>query len=159
MKVTKEDRLNEMAKVGFFSEKQGDGQHKTGFKVFVTNDSRPLAHVHITHNTKQKFVCVEFNSAKYFIHSGYPDVFTNKEATEFNEFLKTHYQYAQTFLMGDVKFKVETYWQYAIYQWKLENDGVTDNLDLKVDNDGFVIFPEQPDYSKLNETNLGRDKL
>ena len=51
--------------------------------------------------------------------------------------------------MGNLKFKVETYWHYCIYQWKLENDGLDDNLFLQVDKEGFVIFPEQPDYTQL----------
>lgn len=153
MNSTQENINNNMAKVGFFSEVQCD-MPKTEFKVFVTNDSRPLAHIHVRHKKEEKFVCVEFNSAKYFINGTHCDTFTNMEAKAFDTFLKLPYKYAQTFLIGEIKFKVETYWEYAIYQWELENDNYEDNLGLKVDKDKFVIFPKQPDYSKLNNIEL-----
>ena len=146
-----EDYICEMAKIGFFNEKVGDSEHKTGFKVFVTNDSRPLAHIHIISQNKEKKVCVRCDKEpRYFVHKGYPDKFTNKEAIEFNNFLKSKYKYPQVFLMGDMKFNVQTYWEYTIYQWKLENDDNIDNLPLKTDKDGFVIFPKQPNYAQIN---------
>lgn len=159
--VPLENCLYEMASIGYFLQEVGDSQNKTGFKVYVTNDSRPLSHIHITQNikgkqhskqknTKQKRVCVEFsNPPKYFKHSGYPDSFSPDECREFDTFLRQPYKYPQIFIMGKLKFNVKTYWQYCVYQWKLENDGDPDNLFLKVDPDGFVVFPKQPDYTKL----------
>ncbi len=149
MNNTHKNIIDDMAKVGFFIEEQCD-MPKTEFKVFVTNNSRPLVHIHIKHKEEEKFVCVEFNSAEYFIHNKYIYTLTNTEAKAFDTFLKLPYKYAQTFLLGEIKFKVETYWEYAIYQWILENNNSDDNLGLKVDKNGFVIFPKQPDYSKLN---------
>lgn len=35
----------EMATIGSFMQKVGDSQNKTGFKVYVTNDNRPLSHM------------------------------------------------------------------------------------------------------------------
>ena len=145
------DSLMEMATIGQFMQKVGDSQNKTGFKVFVANDSRPLSHILIVEKDgKQKRVCVEFsNPPQYFKHGGYPDTFTTDESKEFNMFLQSPYKYPQTFKMGKMKFNVQTYWEYCIYQWKLENDGVEDNMSLKVDEKGFVIYPPQPDYTKL----------
>ena len=141
----------EMATIGQFMQKVGDTKGKTGFKVFVTNDNRPLSHIHIIEKDEvNKKICVEFsNPPKYFIHDVYTDIFSKKEKEAFNKFLSTPYKYAQTFTMGNLKFKVKTYWHYCIYQWKLENDGLVDNLFLQVDEEGFVIFPEQPDYTQL----------
>lgn len=150
-KIDDSDSLLEMATIGQFMQKAGDSQNKTGFKVFVTNDSRPLFHIHIVEKDgKQKRVCVEFsNPPKYFKYGGYPDLFTTDESEEFNTFLQSPYKYPQTFKMGKIKFNVRTYWEYCIYQWKLENDGVEDNIPLDVDERGFVIYPPQPDYTQL----------
>ena len=146
-----EESAFEMASIGQFMQKVGDAQNKTGFKVFVTNDSRPLSHIHIVQKDGiKKKVCVEFsNPPKYFKHDGYEDSFSKEESEEFNNFLSMPYKYAQVFSMGSIKFNVKTYWDYCIYQWKLENDGSVDNLHLEVDKEGFVIFPQQPDYSIL----------
>lgn len=143
----------EMTTIGQFMQKTGDSQNKTGFKVYVTNDSRPLSHIHIIgKNGNQKMVCVEFsNPPRYFKHGDYFDTFTPQESKEFNEFLKKPYKYAQIFQMGEVKYNVKTYWEYCVYQWKLENDGLEDNLSLEVDEQGFVIFPIQPDYTNLGD--------
>lgn len=141
----------EMATIGQFMQKVGDTDGKTGFKVYVTNDSKPLSHIHIIQKDKiKKKVCVEFsNPPKYFKHDGYEDSFSKEEAEEFNNFLSLPYKYAQVFSMGSLKFDVKTYWDYCIYQWKLENDGSVDNLHLEVDKGGFVIFPPQPNYTQL----------
>lgn len=146
----------EMATIGSFMQKVGDSQNKTGFKVYVTNDDRPLSHIHIIQRDKiKKKVCVEFsNPPKYFKHDKYKDTLTPKEAEEFNRFLSLPYKYAQTFKIGKEKYKVKTYWQYCIYQWKLENDGISDNLHLKTDDKGFILFPEQPDYTKLTDCSI-----
>ena len=61
------------------------------------------------------------------------------------------YKYAQIFKMGNMKFDVKTNWHYCIYQWKLENDGVVDNMPLLLDDDYFVIYPPQPNYEETKE--------
>ena len=141
----------EMATIGQFMQKVGDNKGKTGFRVYVTSDGRPLSHIHIVQKDAiKKKICVEFsNPPKYFKHDVYIDTFTKDEAREFNEFLKRPYKYPQVFRMGKLKFDVRTYWDYCIYQWKLENDEGVDNMSLQVDSKGFVIFPEQPDYTTL----------
>ena len=148
----------EMATIGSFMQKVGDSKNQTGFKVYVTNDNRPLSHIHIIQQDKiRKKVCVEFsNPPRYFIHDIYRDTFTPSEAKEFNKFLSLPYKYAQTFKIGREKYKVKTYWQYCIYQWKLENDGMADNLHLETDDKGFIIFPKQPDYTKLTACKIAK---
>lgn len=141
----------EMATIGQFMQKVCDTEGKTGFKVYVANDSKLLSYIHIIQKDKiKKKVCVEFsNPPKYFIHDIYKDTFSTKEKEAFNNFLSMPYKYAQTYLMGDMKFEVKTYWHYCIYQWKLENDGLVDNLPLEVDSRGYVVFPPQPNYTQL----------
>ena len=159
--MTDEDKINqlleevpacEMATIGYFGQKTGDAQKKTGFKVITTSDGYPQSHIHLI--GKGKSVCIKLTKNEYFKHKGYPDSLSQEEAREFNTFLTLPYKYPQVFEMGDVKFKVETYWQYAIYQWKLENDGFKDDLKLEVDADGYVIYPEQPDYTLLNDVHI-----
>jgi hypothetical protein len=146
-----EEYITEMALIGQFMQKKGDSEGKTGFKVYVTNDSRPLSHIHIVGRKGiNKRVCVQFsNPPKYFKHDSYTDEFSLDEAEEFDKFLKQPYKYAQIFKMGKLKFDVKTYWEYCVYQWKLENDGSVDNMHLETDKNGFVIFPKQPNYNEL----------
>lgn len=140
----------EMASIGYFGQKRGDVQCKTGFKVTVTSDGHPQSHMHIYSSALDKRVCVKMTKAAYFAHDKWPHHFTRREAEQFDAFLRTPYKYPQEFKIGKSIYKVETYWDYAIYQWKLENDVIkSDDLSVEQDEQGYVVFPEQPDYTKL----------
>ena len=115
----------------------------------VTSDNYPRAHLHCYNQADNKRICIDLTKASYFSHDKWQDRFNKDEAKMLDSFLRSPYKYPQVFRIGDAYYDVQTNWHYAIYQWKLENDGVRDNIPLKIDQDGYVIFPEQPDYTLL----------
>lgn len=145
----------EMATVGRFGQKKGDAQGKTGYRVLVTSDGHPQSHIHIEGRDNDIKVCVKMTANQYFSHGGWPDKFSVKEARLFDEFLRKPYSKPFERPVGDVMFKITTYWEYAILQWKLENEGTEDDIPLQVDKDGYVIYPKQPDYTLLNAVRVG----
>ncbi len=150
----------EMATVGRYGQKKGDTKMQTGFKVLVTSDEHPQSHIHIEElvksNNKLK-VCVRMICANYFSHGGWPNKFTQAQAREFDEFLRSPYSNPFEREWQGVKYRITTYWEYAILQWKLENEGMIDDIPLEVDKDGYVIFPEQPDYKLLNAVRVNNN--
>ena len=141
--------LVEMATVGHFLQKRGDAQNKTGYKAMVTSDNYPRAHLHCYNQADNKRICIDLTKASYFSHDKWQDHFNKDEAKMLDNFLRSQYKYPQVFRIGNMYYNVQTNWHYAIYQWKLENDDIKDNISLAVNQNGYVIFPEQPDYSLL----------
>ncbi|MCM1322907.1 MAG: hypothetical protein NC218_01840 [Acetobacter sp.] len=141
----------EMATVGFYGQKKGDTQYKTGYRVLVTSDGYPQSHIHIEERSNErKHICVKMTESAYFSHGGWPDIMSVADTRDFDAFLRSKFRDPQVLVLNGVKYRIETYWHYAVYQWKAENIGTKDDLPLDIDKDGFVVFPKQPDYRNLN---------
>lgn len=141
----------EIATIDYYGQKVGEAQMWTGFKAFVTSDTGQLPHIHIDQlSGDRKKVCVYMLQPKYFTHAIYPDRFTTKELKEFDTFLRSNYRskLEGTEPWTGIKYRIQTNWEYAIYQWNIENL-MAGKIDLPVNDDGYVIFPKQPDFTKM----------
>ena len=48
-------------------------------------------------------------------------------------------------------YKLKTMWDYTILDWNRENEDYPERLfDLETDDDGYLIPPQMPDYTKLS---------
>lgn len=129
IKIYDEIYLNEMARVGWIPVKSIGS-----IEVYVhTNDSGNVPHFHIRKygksNNFEWETCIEYNSAKYFLHGKYKDKLPNSSISkELDKMLRTN----------NPKDPGRTYWQSAIVAWNSNNFGIELPFDL-----------QQPDYTKL----------
>ena len=128
------------------------GQYKfenSTYKIYVSNTATLLFHIHGIKDSEIKNVCIDYSdNPKFCLYDNYVNRFTDEESKAFDGFLRSPYKYPQNFYMGKLKFTVTTYWEYCIYKWALESE--TNNMLLQTDNFGCVIYPTQPDYTKVS---------
>lgn len=122
------------------------------YKVFAISDGHPQAHIYIKGGKNYTKACVKLLACQYFSHDEWSDTLSAEEAQSLNDFLRSPYPTPFEQGVGAVMYKVTTYWQYAILQWKLANQGIIDNILIWADEHGYAIYPKQPNYTLLEET-------
>ena len=136
----------EMATVGRFIARKGNKPKGAERKVFTTSDTMPTVHVHVwdtNTNGKELSVCVRLDKPEYFIHDSATDTFSKDDLEGFINFMKSDYN-------GKMEYdgcKIRTNWDYTVVQWNNENP--TNEMKIMRGDDGYVITPPMPDYTKL----------
>lgn len=144
------DSLFEMATVGYFSEKSGEGSGSL-IKVMITSDGgRPQAHVHITRKKGNHiYTCIKLDKAEYFLHDKYKDKLTKDQVESLMKFFNSPSDQPVYRFMGK-DYKLKTQWDFTVIQWNVENQLYKKVwLPVGIDNEGYIISPQIPDYSTL----------
>lgn len=139
----------EMATVGKFQVSKGNKPKGRQLKVFTTSDAHPQVHVHIwdtaTKGNKVN-ICVRLDKPEYFVHDRAKDKFSKDELSAFIKFMQSPSS-QPIFSQDGVSYKLKTQWDWTIMQWNAENEDARIPIDRA--DDGYLIAPEMPDYSKL----------
>lgn len=141
----------EMATVGYFYEKKGNKPKGDPIKVSVTDDcGKPQVHVHLT-RTKGKVLgcCLKLDAPEYFDHGVYRDLLTPEQIRLLIEFFNAPSR-QPIFNFNGETYKLRTNWDYTVIQWNEENQ-LNPKVWMKLgrDENGYIIAPPMPDYTKL----------
>lgn len=143
----------EMSTIGRFQEKNKSGKPKSGYiKVQVTSDSGfPQVHVHLARTRSDAlWSCVKLDKAEYFLHDKYRSKLTREQVAGLVDFFNSTTDVPEIRFQGKM-YKLKTMWDYTILDWNRENEDYPERLfDLETDNEGYLIPPQMPDYTKLN---------
>ena len=142
----------EMATVGYFYEKKGNKPKGEPIKVSVTDDcGKPQVHVHLTRRKGELLnCCIKLDSPEYFDHGLYKDFLSNEQINLLIEFFKSTPR-QPVFNFNGESYKLRTNWDYTIIQWNEENQlSPKVWIDIGKDENGYIITPPMPDYTKLN---------
>ena len=122
--LLKEDRLDEMARVGFFD--------KNKLEIYIRTDdpgNRPHFHVRDSNTHGDEFhTCIEIKNPIYFHHTGKEDVLNGKQKKSLVKFL----------LYPSEDYPGLTNWSVIVRTWNANNSHMKVNPEL-----------EMPDYTKL----------
>lgn len=146
-----ENHLYEMSTVGRFTVKKGNKPKGGELKVMTTSDSSlPQVHVHVKEMSGEfRHSCVKLDKPEYFLgHGTAKDKLDNDQIDSFIEFMKSPSK-QKVFTVGDIEYKIRSNWDYTIATWNEENP--SQFINVSMDNDGYIIVPEMPDYNKLKE--------
>ena len=143
----------EMATVGYFYEKKGNKPQSDPIKVSVTDDAgKPQVHVHLIRKTgKSLKCCIKLDAPEYFSHGQYTDHLSKDQIKCLIDFFKSKPDQPR-FSFNHTEYKLRTNWDYTVIQWNVENQ-LTPNvwIPISIDKSGYIITPEMPDYTKLND--------
>ena len=143
----------EVATVGYFYDEQEDMTKGDPIKVSVTDDAgKPQVHVHLIRKTgKSLKCCIKLDAPEYFSHGQYTDHLSKDQIKCLIDFFKSKPDQPR-FSFNHTEYKLRTNWDYMVIQWNVENQ-LTPNvwIPISIDKSGYIITPEMPDYTKLND--------